>query len=876
MFGWNKRRNQLLQEFETHLEIETRENIEAGMSPEEGRLAAKKKFGNVLLAAEESREIWGGLWLERLLWDLRYAVRSLRAAPVYSVTLACTLVLGLGCATTMLAIIDSVLLRPVDFPNSRQLVQIDAEGAPGQAAELHPLSYGAIDALRRSAHSFSAVSGYNTMIQPVGASDGARVAGLVEVTPEFFPMLGIHARSGRLIGPGDARAPVAVVNEEFWRERLRADPKAIGSPIKIKGQLRTVVGVLPAGFRFPAGIGGAMVYLPVSPLNASGEDDFGPESAFTVARLKPGISAQAALADAQSVFLHAGRKSAEQDRHLVMRSYQATVLSDVQRPLWTLLAGVIVLLLIACANAANLQIGRAASRMPEMTIRSALGASFGRLLQQLIAESIVVAFLSAAFGGLLSWVAIEVVRRTFGQAFPRFNEVSIHPVVLGALGTLAVLVGVITSIAPALNIRRQTTSPVNVRNITRRWRLPGLLVALQVALTCVLLVVSGLFVRTLQSLAKVKLGFDPNNVTTLVLMPENQDQDPKLSRQIETRLLHRFETLSGVQSVTMQTAIPFSSYNMTLHGATDISGRAFHEGDAAFYSFVSTNFVRTSGIRLLTGRGFLPGDETGSALVVLVNQAFVKSFLDGREPIGASVKFHPDPGDTDADPLFTQPMKIVGVVEDELQGADLTAPYQAMVYLDYLQLPPDSFMSGVFSVAAQYAVRSPLAPAVLASELRSVVNQDAPTMVEMSLQSMKDSVAESLAERRLALRLVAGGGLVALLLSAVGIYGVLAYSVALLRREIGIRMALGSSRLGAARLVARQAGAMLLLGLIPGLPGAWAAGYAIRSFLYGVKPLDASTVFVAGSVVILASAAAALVPAWRAAQVDPAETLRAE
>ena len=713
------------------------------------------------------------------------------------------------------------------------------------------------------------------MLQPVGASDGARIAGLVEVTPEFFPMLGIHAGSGRLIGPGDARAPVAVVNEEFWRERLRANPKAIGSSIKIKGQLRTVIGVLPAGFRFPA-VGGAMVYLPVSPLNASGEDDFGPESAFTVARLKPGISAQAALADAQSVFLHVGHKSAEQDRHLVMRSYQATVVGDMQRPLWTLLAGVVVLLLIACANAANLQIGRAASRMLEMAIRSALGASFGRLLQQLIAESMVVSLVSAVLGGLLSYSIVEIVRHIYGQAFPRFEEVSIHAVVLGALGTLAVLVGILTSIAPALNIRRQTTSRLNRRNVTRRWRLPGLLVALQVALTCVLLVVSGLFVRTLQSLANVKLGFDPTDVTTLVLMPENQDQDPKLSREIETRLLHRFETLPGVQSVTMQTAVPFSNYNMTLHGATDISGRAFHAGDAAFYSLVSTNFVKTSGIRLVSGRSFVPSDETSAALVGLVNEAFVKSFLDGREPIGTSVKFHPDPGDTDADPLFTQPMKIVGVVENELQGGDLTAPYQPMVYLDYLQLPPDAFLSGVFSVAAQYAVRSPLAPAILASELRTAVNQDAPTMVEMSLQSMKDSVAQSLAERRLALRLVAGGGLVALLLSAVGIYGVLAYSVALLRREIGIRMALGSSRLGAARLVARQAGAMLLLGLIPGLLGAWAAGYAIRSFLYGVKPLDASTVLAAGSVVIVVAAAATLVPAWRAAQVDPAEMLRAE
>jgi predicted permease len=713
------------------------------------------------------------------------------------------------------------------------------------------------------------------MLRPVSAADQSRITELTEVTSDFFPTLGVHARFGRLIGPSDEKSPVVVVSDEFWRERLHADPKAVGSIIKISGQPRTVIGVLPMGVHVPQGTGAENVYLPIS-VNNSGEDDFKIGSAFAIARLKPGVSTQHALADAQSVFAHTGRSYGGQYRRLVLRSYRDSIVGDMQRPLFALLGAVCVLLLIACANAANLQIGRAASRMPELATRSALGASFGRLLQQLITESVLISLLGALFGGAFSYSAIKVLRHLYGTELPRFDELSVHPIVLCCTGVLAVLVGVMATVAPLLSIHRQTTARLNTRSATRKSRLPGILVALQVALTCVLLAVTGLFVRTLRSLENVGLGFDPRGVTTLVLMPEQQNQDPEISREIVTRLLRRFETLPGVQSATMQSEVPFSSYNMVLNGTTEVSGRAFHQGDSAFYSMVSSNFVRTSRIRLLRGRNFEPADEAGAALVVLVNEAFLKMYLAGRESIGASVLFHRNPGETEADIPYAQPMTIIGVVENEIQGNDLGAPYQPMVYLDYVQLPKGSPLSEVFSMAAQFAVRSNLEPRELISELRAAVAKDAPSMVEMNLRSMEDGIAQSLSQRRLALGLVAGFGLIALVLSAVGIYGVLAYSVTLRRREIGIRMALGSSRGKAGGLVMRQAGGMALLGFIPGVAGAWAAGYAIRSFLYGVKTFDPVTAGAAGCILLLVVGVAAALPAMRAAQVDPIETLRAE
>lgn len=876
MFGWGRRRERLLQEFEDHIESETAENIEAGMSPEEARRAARRKFGNTLVATEDAREVWGWVWLERLAQDVRYAVRSLRGAPAYTAALVCTLALGLACVTTMVAIVDSILLRPVALPEAAQLVQVySQDDASGMTASAHALAYPTIDTLRRNARSFAGVAGYNTMVHPVRTGDDVRVTPIVEVTPDLFSLMGLEAKLGRLVTPKDTDRQVAVVSEGFWRERMHEDARAVGSTIYVAGKLRTVIGVLPSGARVAPGTGEVIVYLPVV-LNAKGEDEFGIESASTIARLKPGVTKQQALADAESVFAHAPRKYGEKQRHVALRSYQKLVVGEMERPLLSLLGGVGVLLLIACANAANLQIGRAANRMPEMQVRSALGAGFWRLLQQMMTESVLVSLAGSVLGAGIAYAAVGMVRRTYGGDFARFDELAVRPTVLLAMAVLALLVGVAATVAPMLSIYRGIHAQFSAKNMTRPSRLPGMLVALQVALTCVLLVISGLFVRTLQSLENVRLGFDLRGVTTMILMPVDRAQPPERSRELEIELLHHFETLPGIQSVTMQTEIPFSTYNMTLDGTTEVEGRPFHKGDDAFYTLVSTNFVKTSGIRLLQGRGFALSDESTSAMVVLVNEAFMKKYLAGREVMGAQLHFHREPGDKDADLPFVQAMTVVGVVENEVQGGDLGAPYKPMVYLDNLQLPRGSFFEQLFNMAAQYAVRSNLSQDALATELRAVVHKVAPGMAEMSLQPMSVGIEKSLGQRRLAMRLVGGFGIAALILSAVGIYGVLAYSVARRRREIGIRIALGATRSQAAGLVMRQAGTMVVLGLLPGVVAAWAAGYALRSYLYGVRPLDLQTLVSVGMVLLAIATAAASLPALRAAQVDPMEALRTE
>jgi predicted permease len=869
-----RKRGEMDEELRFHVEQAAAAKMRGGMSAEEARRLALVEFGGVERARDECERQKPGWWMETVARDVRYALRGMRRARGYTAALVGTLALGLGSVTAMLAVVECVLVRPMALPHPDELMQMYAtHEQEGMSASQHPLPYKQIDALRQGTSSLAGVSTYNLMVRPVGTADGERISVLTEVSPDLFQTLGMRAKMGRLIAVGDAGAPVAVVNDAFWRERMHADPRAVGETIRISGKTDTVIGVLAEGMHFPQGVSDAEAYVPIE-VNAKGEDEYLDETAAVLVRLRPGVTRQQALAEAESVFVHADPKYAANHGELEMRPYQEQVTGGVEKPLLALLGG--VLLLIACANAANLQIGRAASRMPEMAVRAALGASYGRLLQQLMTESVLAALASAALGGAVAYGAVALARHAYGTQYARFDELTVRPVVLLAAAVLAVVVGVAASLAPAVGVRRQTGARAMARQTTRRSRLPGALVALQVGLTCVLLATSGLFVRTMQSLENVKLGFDPKDVTTLVLMPEDQHQDAQVSREMETRLLRRFETLPGVQSVTMQTSVPFSSYQMTLHGTTDVDGRVYQKGDMAFYSMVSTGFTQTSGIRLLEERGFEASDESSGTIAAVVNQAFVKQYLGGRDAVGGVVRFHRDAGDKDTDLPFVEPMNVVGVVENEVQGGDLGAPYEPMVYLDYLQLPKSSFLGQVFTMGAQYAVRSGLAQGALDAELRAVVKQEAPTMVEMSMKPMKDSIAESLGERRLALRLVAGFGGVALVLAAVGLYGVLAYSVARRRREIGIRMALGSSREQAAGLVMRQAMTMVALGLIPGMVGAWAAGHAVRAFLYGVQALDAAAMWGAGFLLLLVSGAAAMLPAMRAARVDPAETLRAE
>jgi predicted permease len=869
---WNRRQTRLQDEIQSHIDLEIEENLQAGMSPEEARHAAHKKFGNPQLALERSREVWGLVWLERLLQDLRYALRSLKKSPGYTATVILTLALGLGATAAILAVVDSVLVRPVAIPHPQQLVMLFGANQQGTRSGLY---YSQIQSLRRHAHLLSAANGYATSVKPVTTPSGTRTDVVETVTPGLFKMLGTHPRQGRLWKEADAHNPVVIVSYRYWRDRLQGKPGVVGSTLRVAGKLRTIVGVLPQGANFPFQSPSPVVYLPIS-LQQKHPGQMFSGFAYVIARMKPGATMPQVKAQAESILTHAASSKATHRQHVILQSYKNYLVGNMQKPLLALLGGVLILLLIACANVANLQIVRSMERMEEMHVRSALGASFYRLLQQLVTESVLVSLAGALLGGVLAYAVTFWIRHTYGADLTRFNQIAVHPVVFLAMVLLALAVGILASLAPAIHVRRQTMASVAARRTTPRNRVSSVLVAIQIALTCVLLVVSGLFVRTFLALQSIPLGFNPHHVTTLVLLPDSSHPSPATMRQTDASLLRHFQALPGVQAATLQSSIPFSQYNFSMNGSTDVSTHPYHKGDNSFYSFVSANFVQASGIHLIRGRGFSLSDEASKSMVVLVNQAFVDKLLRNHNPIGVSIKIHADPGDKPADSPLNRNMTIVGVVQNELQGSDLGAAFEPIVYLDYMQLPPKSGFLGIFAVASEFAIRSSLPQAALRNEIRATLKHVAPDMAEMQLSPMEQGIKESLRQRRLALRLVSSFGAIALLLSAIGIYGVLAYAVTLRRKEIGIRMALGSSRTGVIHLVLRKAAWMVLFGVLPGMAGAWFAAHAVQSFLYGVTALDPITEAAVALVLLLVAAIAASVPAWRAARVDPMETLRTE
>ena len=809
-----------------------------------------------------------------LLADSRYAWRGLRNAPGYTVTAVLTLALGLGAATAMLAIVHSVLLSPIALPHPEQLmmlVRVDKSGEQGN------FNFDQLNTIRKAVPSFADVLEFTSMPKPVRTADGVRMAGTLETSLNFFRSLGIPARLGRTFTDLDKNTTVAVVSNAFWRETLHSDPAVIGSKLTVYGRIMTIIGVMPAGFYFPPETFDAPVVAVPFQLDAKSQDYNGFVGAQSMARLRSGVDASVAEQQLRSVFSqnHWGDRNGG---YASLRSYHSTVVGGEQPALLALLGACIVLLLIACANAANLQIVRGAARANEMNLRAALGAGPLHLLQLIATESVLLSLFGSALGFVFALVLIEWARKTYGLQYARFNELTLHPGVFAGCVVLAILTGLLAATAPSLAGLRHAglRKPVQGVRTVSRSRLSSTLVMAEIALTCILLVTAGLFLRTFRALETAPLGFDPKDVTSVVMMSEIPSISGPAAKATMERVLDRLSATPGVQGAASQTSVPFSSFNLFLNSTFALAGRVAPKGSTVSISLISDGYARAMKVPMLQGRSFLATDREGTAGVCIVNQTFVRRFLRGQQAVGNTMQFtSDDPKDPD-NRLMNAPLTIVGVAPDEVaQG--LIADRPPTVFIDASQFPADNEAGSiVFGTAPQFVVRSTLPQATLERQIRSVLKTDAPNMAEMSIQRVEDAMQRSLNSRRLALRLASLFGFAALLLAAVGIYGVLAYSVAQRTREIGIRMALGSSRARTVSLILRQIGLTAAIGLLFGMAGAWPAGLAVRSFLFGVQPLDLPTLIVTACLLLLACAMAAAAPAWRAARVDPMTALRAE
>jgi putative ABC transport system permease protein len=870
------------EELRFHLEQVAAELAEAGWPAEEARVEARRRFGDLegtraycraLGVQKERRMLWRET-LAELGQDLRFAGRQLWKSPGFTLVAVATLALGIGATTAIFSVVDGVVLRPLPFRAPEGLVRayfVSKEGEK-QAA----FSVANFLDWRAASHTLADATAHHGGTLNLSGGGGTEPERLQAawVRANFFRVVGISPLAGRTFAPGedDAKAPrVAVISEKLWRRRFGADPSVLGRSLTLNGEPYSLVGILRQGIQLP---GAADVWVPFvfSPddVKSRGSVYFG-----AIARLAPGATVRQAESESDVV----GRRLAQQYpadnagyfRSMTVTPLQEAMVGDVSKKLLLLLGAVALVLLIACANVANLLLVRAAAREGEIAVRVALGAGRARLVRQLLTESLVLALAGGLTGvGLAAWIT-RVLVALGPRGIPRLEQIRIDgTTLLFALG-VSLLTGLLFGLAPALQTSKTDLAGV-IREGTRGSRgragtcARGTLVVVEMALAVVLLAGAGLLIRSFQRLQEVEPGFRAARVTTFNLeLPESRYSDTAKLRQVMTGLLERLRALPGVDSVGATVfGLPFSG-NMNVLDFTVVGRPPLPVGhDESMRVAVATpDYFRTLGIRVVRGRAFGPRDRIGAPQVVMINETAVRKFFPGEEPLGHRI----DLG-MKVDGV-RQGGEIVGIVADVKQDA-LEAKIDPQLFLPYEQLPMESPAIVVRSTA------DPRNPRTLAAAIPAAVRALDPDLPVYGLQPMTELVEASTSQSRFYMLLLGGFAAIALVLAAVGIYGVTAYGVRQRTQEIGIRMALGASRDRVLRMVVGQGMALALAGAAAGLAGAFLATRGLHSLLYEVSASDPATFAAVAAVLLAVAALASYLPARRAALTEPQLALRGE
>ncbi len=806
-----------------------------------------------------------------LLQDIRYALRQMRKSPGFAAAVITVLALGLGATTGMLAIVRSVLVRSLDYRDADRLVLV---GTSDQANTSSDVSYPDFQEMRRNLHLFQQIGAYISVPLAVQTSDGAQMLVAPAVTANLFDMLGIRPLLGRSFRQEDesAAAGTAIVSYEFWQHSLHGRPDILGSTLRVNGEPQTIVGVMPPHFQFPQQTETIWITLQI---NSDQKSRQGFDTFSVLGRLKPGITLDQARSEGEAFMAHR-TGSAGATPHFWLYPYQHLVTANERPSLLALLAACLVLLVIAVMNAANLQVARAVRREGEIAMRAALGATRTRLARQLLIESMVLSVAGAGLGWLISIAFVQAARRLFSN-YPRFDELRLDSGTFAACILLAMACGVAAALAPAWHVLIRNRSLGLQQSATahasRPHRINGLLVMAEVALTSILLISAGLLLRTFRSLQNVPLGFDSDHVTAFVLWPVTGNVPLPTAQSAYQRILDRLQHTPGIQSAGMVTSLPVSNFQITLSGGFTIPGHPLPAGrntPQIWLTAASPTYFQAMHIPIVAGRSLSDSDIQSNQLVGVVNQTFVRRCLPGVDPLGKQIVL-------DKDAEFPQPITIVGVSGDTVQRNDIGGPIEPQVAMSFRQVPDSSVLTHyLVAVAASFAVRSRGDLSVSAQQIRDVVKNEAPGFAIDNLAPLSGAVQQTLRTQQLAMQITSAFAWIALLLSAAGLYGVLAYLVGQRVREIGIRLALGATRKDVFALVVKRGSLLVGFGLGLGWVGSALTARWIRSFLFGTSEHDPLTYLLAGAIVILASAIAIMLPARRAALIEPMEALRTE
>jgi predicted permease len=886
----NRRYDDISVSIQEHIGERADELMDEGMSREDAERAARRDFGNVTLLKERSREVWQWRTVESLLVDLKHVCRRLWRSPGFTITVVLTLAIGIGANTAVFSVLNSVLLRPLPFPDPQQLVslRLNAPGAPG-LAEFR-------DELRLSASMYFTFAAHNKVFQSIGVwgPGTASITGnaqpeqvnTAQISSGVLETLNVPALTGQWLTAADQDAHGlgrVMLSDGYWERRFGADPGIIGRTIHVNSQPRVIAGVMPRGFKVVDYDFDLLVPLAFDPVKE-------PLAGFAyrgIARLQPGATipqANADLARLLNVWMDSWSNGPGSDPHWylrwritpVLKPLKDVVVGSIQAMLWVVMVTIGVVMLIACTNVANLLLVRADARQQELAVRSALGAGRWRIARELLLESVTLGMIGGAAGVAVAYAGLHLLTSIGPAELPRLSEISLDGWSIAFTILLSVLSGLFFGAIPVLRYlpsRKRVTllGAMRTASVSReRQRGRNLLVMTQVAMALVLLISAVLMIRTFMAMRNVDPGFSgPQSLQVMRLsIPETLVHDSTTVLHMQNSILDKLAALPGVSSAGFAASVPMSGAEPNWDQIL-IEGKNY-EGESApmrLYNYVSPGYFHTAGTRFVAGRDFTWGEVYGARPVGMISESLARELWGS--PIAAIGKRFQEYSNA---PWH----EVVGVVQDVREnGVDQVSP--ATVYWPSLMGDPSTPEKLQAWRTVYFAIRSDRAGTqTFINEMQQAVWSINSNLPVAAISTMQDIYGQSMARTSFTLVMLAIAGTMAFALGILGIYGVISYAVSQRTREIGIRMALGANKSGLVWMFVRSALALTLIGTVVGLGTAAALMRLMRTLLFGISPLDPVTFTIVPVALVAAAALASYIPARRTSAIDPVEALRAE
>jgi len=873
-FFRNRRYNDISVSIQEHIDERIDELMEEGKSRDEAERTARRDFGNVTLLQERSREVWQWPTVESILSDVKFSIRQFRKSPGFTFVVVVILALGIGANTTVFSIVDAVILRPLPYLQPQRLVEVKT--SQEQHFESSNVSYPDFFDWRAQNHNFEhLVSYHDTSFTLTGVARALRLDGEV-VSWDLLPALGIAPELGRGFTPDEEKrgTRVLLISYSLWASQFAEDKSVLGRTISMSGNLYTIIGVMPPSFRFPVNQPKTSFWTTI----AADDDPSDPHPPLTnrgmhfltvIGRLKSGVTVAQADQDMKALAARLAQqypKSNIRHNSAQVETELTSLLGDTSTLLMVVLGAVGLVLLIACGNIANLLLARMRERQREIALRSALGAGRSRIVRQLLAENLMQGAVGGLVGCALAFVLTPVVLRLIGESVPRAADAGVNLPVLGFALLVSLLSGVVFGIVPAVTASKTDlvrTLKEGGRSDTGRhnWLRSALIVG-QVTLGIVLTAGAGLLITSFVNLTHMDEGFRPDHVLTFTFeTPDSRYKDTR--PQFYREYFEKLRALPGVQAAGGSMFLPMIddlasvSFENPEHPAPE------GQRPGAELSLNSTDFFRTLGVPLLEGRDFTNADDVKAPQVMLVNQAFAQRYFPGEDAVGKKLK----PGVVNATSGGPPWREIVGVVGNVRHSAT----QREMAPVMYLAASQTPNWCCLYSV-----VRTSVDPMSLEPEVRRLVSSMDRDIPVTDVRTMPELLSLQLAQPRFVMTLLGAFAGLALILTVVGLYGVMAYSVSRRTREIGVRLALGAQRSAVLKMVLRDAAVLLAIGISIGAAASLASASVLKTMLYGTAPRDPLVLAVVCISVAFAGLLAAYIPAFRAASIDPTQALRSE